>query len=514
MAKYTSDANLITGAAVAYKNWDNVKGTYDGLDKITSKVSEISENALAERKDEAKLLKAEEKAAKEKSQKQVNAFYEMSKSIHEQAGSFKDSTGRYAEVAADLEELQPRYIDVMENGTATEKAAVQAEYNNIKFAVESEVQFRADVAHEDHGISIAAMKSSDHLNGDGGNDGRDFLFITEYLEKETKSDEGLNEQGKRTYTIDVNGTPMTKTYAEIEAMTVMSDAIPFANFDELRGKEGSRKGWFDRGGVESKVRNEVLPSGFNERRAFVNDPSFNGESFLDLLNKEPVKNSETGIAPRSNKDRIKEEMLLEIYNNDSGHSIFDDGDGEISETEWVNFTQAIVDPYHKTWKKEDGKHDEELWIEMSGNIMVEQLTNGIENLHRSKNPPKRDATGGKSSGSGGSKTGLEYIKNSKLKSESINKLVTGKITLQGIREIAIDLGPKVSYSELKDGTIQILDSQKYPYIIDPKKPIEARTKLYNLSQVREEHRSKQVMGVALDSDDASQRGYTTFDPTK
>ena len=35
MAKYTSDANLIKGAATAYKNWENVPGMYKGLEDLS-----------------------------------------------------------------------------------------------------------------------------------------------------------------------------------------------------------------------------------------------------------------------------------------------------------------------------------------------------------------------------------------------------------------------------------------------------------------------------------------------
>ena len=35
MAKYTSDAELIKGAGIAYKNWENVPGMYKGLEDLS-----------------------------------------------------------------------------------------------------------------------------------------------------------------------------------------------------------------------------------------------------------------------------------------------------------------------------------------------------------------------------------------------------------------------------------------------------------------------------------------------
>ena len=41
MAKYTSDGNLIQGAATAYKNYDNAPGMYAGLDKAIKAFSKV-----------------------------------------------------------------------------------------------------------------------------------------------------------------------------------------------------------------------------------------------------------------------------------------------------------------------------------------------------------------------------------------------------------------------------------------------------------------------------------------
>ena len=46
MAKYTSDANLIKGAATAYRNYDNVAGMYAGLDKVTKAGTDMISGAV------------------------------------------------------------------------------------------------------------------------------------------------------------------------------------------------------------------------------------------------------------------------------------------------------------------------------------------------------------------------------------------------------------------------------------------------------------------------------------
>ena len=46
MANYISDANLIKGAATAYKNWENVPGIYAGLDKLAKAGKELTQEAM------------------------------------------------------------------------------------------------------------------------------------------------------------------------------------------------------------------------------------------------------------------------------------------------------------------------------------------------------------------------------------------------------------------------------------------------------------------------------------
>jgi len=367
MAKYTSDANLIRGAATAYKNYDNAPGMYAGLDKAIKAGTDTMNTAVENKRvAEAKALKKkeeEEKRAKELN----NAFYEMSAPIHEAAGGFDEVTGKYASVAAKLEELQPRYIDVMQNGTATEKASVQKEYNNIKNDVSLNVEYRASVADPKNGISVAAM---------GIGDGRDLEFVTKYLGDKVKADPKPNEKGEETYTIDINGTPMTKTFAEINAMTIFSDQKVFIDVLDVTKKLGSSlKGAeldeYTRQDFEREIRS-TLPDEENAMLAFMNDKGFDGKGFIDLISKS------------NNRASIEEEIMsMEEFNANGGG---------ISQPEWENFTKAMTNPYHKTWEKADGTHDKKAWFEMSQQIVTEQMANGAENRHVLNNPPKELVT--------------------------------------------------------------------------------------------------------------------------
>ena len=65
MAKYTSDTNLIKGAADAYKNWDNVPGMYKGLEDLSKASRDMATKKVAERAETgnlgSKLLEGKEK---------------------------------------------------------------------------------------------------------------------------------------------------------------------------------------------------------------------------------------------------------------------------------------------------------------------------------------------------------------------------------------------------------------------------------------------------------------------
>jgi len=82
----------------------------------------------------------------------------------------------------------------------------------------------------------------------------------------------------------------------------------------------------------------------------------------------------------------------------------------------------------------------------------------------------------------------DYLLESESKASTINNVISRGITLEGLQSITID--PKLSreIQALENGTFQVIDSQGQPTIIDPNKPEQARSILYNLAEVRSVHR--------------------------
>ena len=399
MAKYTSDANLIRGAATAYKNWENVPGMYKGLEDLSKAGREMTKTAIADQKAEKKKLEDETKAESKKKQKQDNDWYKVAGTTYENAGSFMKDV-ELKDVIGKLNDLQPKWTEAMESGTAEEKAAVNAEYQNIKSRVEDHKGFREDIASGEFGVSDAIKNSG----VSGGNDGREQAFLTSFLKEDYKIDikdnktyytvtgerehdtydeyfKSMQEQRMDNYIINEdewNKAPETSyTMPEIRELAIMKDLVPYNAYDDLLKKKADPDG-FKKDTIVSNVGN-IVPKDYKKLRAFVADKGFSGgrESIADLLRKDS----------KNIKNEIETVLNLEAkYGNTVDLDVFDDGsgsgergDGILSDDEFEKFVQAVVDPYHEMWKTEKGGVDKEKWMEYARNIAIERLTNGIQN---------------------------------------------------------------------------------------------------------------------------------------
>ena len=358
MAKYTSDTNLIRGAAAAYKDYSNAPGMYSGLDQTISAGLETVETAMQGRKAEQERIKKEEEEAKAKKSKQDNEWFNISGDVYANAGSFMKDV-EYKNTAASISALKEKYIAAQESGDSEEMAAVMIEFNNIKKSVDEHKAFRETITHPEYGISNA-MKHSGIAPGDNGEDHNFLIGLTK--EEYTITTEG----GKKYY--NVGG--VKKTMQEIQDMTILKDFKPFNRYSEFLDSYRDVKN-IDKENVEYKVRNNILPSDIKGLRAFMADDGFgNGETFLQLLNKPLSKENKTA-GLKSNRDLIEKELLSGVFNTDNNKSI--------SETEWNNFTNAIVDPKNKFWENNGGIKG---WEKNARAIATEQLTNGIINSNK------------------------------------------------------------------------------------------------------------------------------------
>ena len=372
MAKYTSDTNLIRGAATAYKNYDNAAGMYAGLDKVTQAGMGMVGEAVKGFEAEKKKQEEETKAAEAEKKRQDNNWYDISGAVYENAGSFMKDV-EYKDTVSQLTALKPRLIAARKSGNPEEIAAVMTEFNNIKSDVDGHKAFRETITNPEYGISNA-MKHSGIKPGDNG---EDHNFLTGLVGEDYK----ITREGGQTY-YNVGG--VKKTMKEIKDMTILKDNIPYAAYGKAVNDFSKAKN-FDRDNTEYHVRNNVIPQQTNGLRAFLADDGFgNGETFLQVLNR------------KGNRASIEKEIMNSTFNADGGG---------IDDKEWANFTNAIVDPKNEFWKG-----DEEAWKKESTRIATEQLTNGIENKWVA-NQPDQVKAGGQSGQSGPDQffLGKQYI---------------------------------------------------------------------------------------------------------
>ena len=369
MAKYTSDGNLIQGAARAYKNYDNAPGMYAGLDKVVTAGMDMSKQAMVDKEKADKLAKDELDAEKKKKKDQDNAWYQTAGEAYENAGSFMKDV-ELKDTIADLDKLQIKWVEAMENGTAAEKAQVQGEYGKIKARIDDHKAFREEVTNPDYPISDAMKRSG----VPGGNDGRDLDFLTGLTGE--KYEVSTNDKGEKIYSVIGDGSDGAKLFAtnlskksytmkQIQDMVIMKDMVPYNEFEEYftgYAKQGVKER--TRASIELAV-GKSIPTDFKKLHGYMSDTGFESQqtNMADFL--------------RKDEENIRKEINLTIFDTDTTPGI--------SADEFEAFVQATVDPYHALWQK-DGKNDEQAWSDNARRISIERLANATQNEHRLANP--------------------------------------------------------------------------------------------------------------------------------
>ena len=349
MAKYTSDTNLIKGAATAYRNYDNAAGMYSGLDKVTQAGMGVVDEAVKGYEAEQEKLEKEAKEAQAKADKLNDNWNTLASGVYESAGSFMKDV-EYKDTVASVKALRQEYIDAQNSKDAEKMAEVKIKFNNMNAEISAHKEFRAKLTHPEYGMSdFVTGDNREYMNG----------FINEdYVI-------GRNDKKEKTYT--VNG--VTKTMEQINKMVDVKNMKPYADYGKLVNDYSTSKTKGNKNNLLLSIRNGIVPDQENPLRAFLNDKGFgNGQTFSDLL-------SETG-----NRASIEKEIMNTAFNGDGGG---------ISDPEYKNFINAIVNPDNEFWKNNGGAS---AWKDQSRTIATELLANGAENAWDTNPDNKPDPT--------------------------------------------------------------------------------------------------------------------------
>ena len=344
MAKYTGDTSLIQGAGVAYKDWENVPGMYSGLDKVGEKGSEMVDTAVAEFEAEEKKREAEAEKLKKEQEMLDKDWATVAAEVYANAGGFLKADGaEYKMTIEDIKALKADWLKAQETNDPVLLASVSTRFNNIKADVNKHKELREAIADDLDGLSTGVK-------------GKDKEWLTKWLAEDYTIIK--NKKGEKVYTIGGVG----RTLEQIKEIAHLKNLEPFNAQVKTKNEYSKLKKLPPIEDIHGHVRRTVVPDTFGGLVDFLNAPEFgSGQTFTEVHLQAGNRKSLEG--------QIK-------------NTIFDDGDGVISNTEYENFLNAIVDPNNSFWENNGGK---EAWEKSARKIAVEQMTNDIVNHHEKVN---------------------------------------------------------------------------------------------------------------------------------
>ena len=439
MAKITSDTNLIRGAAAVGQSM--MPTDLSGLDEVTKVGMDLMEKNIKQRKEVEK------------------RFDDASEGVLLKSGALGGKL--YESAIADTKKLRELYIDGVNTKDEKKKMDAMVGLQNLSIFVQD---------HKQTNVDIAKLRSKGDLSSyyEKNARGREKANIIAQIQDQAYSSVTANKEGDKVFHVkglnDEIIEVSNKEYKEMastlrnyktgnEYIKTLSNAKQSELFEEDIFRQGVKQG---------------LPKTKGEWNAAAYD-DISGTNLEEMLNKSGT---------------LDQEILMSVGGWDKNKN------NKLDKGEKAAFIDAVLNTENDFFD-----------LGVSNQILEDQLTNAGRSSHdkhwESKNAKKEEILR-RAGGGGGSANEQEYIKSSRLKAEAIDKMVQSKITLEGVKALSIGLGPKASYKTLEDGKIQILDAQKNPYIIDPNKPLDARSTLYNLSSILERHRDDQIMGIAKD----------------
>jgi len=443
MAKITSDTNLIRGAAAVGQSM--MPADLSGLDKVAKVGVDVMEKNIKQRKEVEK------------------KFDDASEGVLLKSGALGGKL--YESAIADTKKLRELYIDGVNTKDEKKKMDAMVGLQNLSIFVQD---------HKQTNVDIAKLRSKGDLSSyyEKNARGIEKANIIAQIQDQAYSNVTTNEEGDKVFHVkglnDEIIEVSNKEYKEMastlrnyktgnEYIKTLSNAKRSELFEEDVFRQGVKQG---------------LPKTKGEWNAAAYD-DISGTNLEEMLNK---------------SGSLDQEILMSVGGWDKNKN------NKLDKGEKAAFIDAVLNTENDFFD-----------LSVSNQILEDQLTNAGRSSHgkhwRGKNKKIEELS------SDEEVVEQEYIKTSRLKGEAIDKLIGSKITLEGVKALAIGLGPKASYKQLKDGTIQILDAQNNPYIIDPDNPLDARSTLYNLSSVLPRHREDQIMGVAKDVDDSDVNKY-------
>ena len=273
MAKYTSDGNLIQGAATAYKNYDNAPGMYAGLDKVIEQGNKVFEEQMEKRRVVEK------------------KFDDASEGVLLRSGALGKTL--YGTATEDAKKFRELYIEGINTRDPNKKMEAMVGLQNLSDFVQD---------HKQTNLDIAKLRSEGDLSSyyEKNPKGReDAHLITQILEQ-SYSRVSENEEGEKVF--HVKGTDGKEVMISNKEYKEMSSTLK--NYNTGNGYiETSNASKEDEIWNEDTFRQgikQVIPRSKGEFKAAAYD-DISGTNLVDMLNSSTTLDQEiiSAIDPKA-----------------------------------------------------------------------------------------------------------------------------------------------------------------------------------------------------------------------
>ena len=336
MAKNTSDTNLIRGAAVAYRNYDNTPGMYAGLDKITK----VGMDMLKE----AKKKKEQEDLFKNSLDKDWN---NRADKVLLNSGALGDKLYNFTnEYVRGLKDPYIQGVNEKDNDKRMQALMSLQEHSTF---IQSHKQTNLDYAKniQDKELSRYYLE-----NPKGRQEGSYRTQIMDQQYSRISRDPKTNEPVFHVQDFDGNEVLITNSqYMDMGLPKNSTIELEYLNTT----KQVLKSGEFDEDAVRHSIQNS-LPTDNKEFIAAMYD-DIKGKDFTKML---------------TTSKSLDKEIIGSI-----NAKAWDDGDGILEDDERANFIDAATNPDNPFFD-----------LEVSKKIMEDQLVNAVRNKYLAKFSPK------------------------------------------------------------------------------------------------------------------------------
>jgi len=379
MAKYASDANLIKGAATAYKNYDNVAGMYSGLDKVTKAGTDMMGEAVkgyeAEQekiKKEQEKAKKEQEAAKAKQDAIEKEWDNAADKVILSSGSLGDKLYNFTtdEVGEDLKKL---YLEGVNEKDPKKRREAMRQLQAHSTWVQNHKQMNLDYAHmvkgkNADGSDNPGMSKYFTTNPKGMEEAHTMKQIMDQKYTHTSRDEETGDIIFHIPADDEKGYPAkTITSKEYNEMVIPRNYSITANTEKLQ-KSVNQSENLDEDVARQSISNVIDKMGERDFVASMYD-DVSGKNLIKML------------------DDRGENLDQEIISSINSKAWDADEDGILDPKERKNFIDAVTNPENDFFD-----------LETSKKIMADQIFNGVKNRHAKHWERENDKNKDKSKG--------------------------------------------------------------------------------------------------------------------